>query len=71
MECIEVCPQKDCLTLETGSRRKLPIHAVPLAVVGLFALFYLAAVLTGNWDTAIPPEMLKRLYQSASAFAHP
>jgi len=71
MECIEVCPQKDCLTLETGSWRKLPIHAVPLAVVGLFALFYLAAVLTGNWDTSIPPEMLKRLYQSGSTFAHP
>lgn len=71
MECIEACPQENCLSIRTFSKRQLPTYAVPLAVIGIFILFYTAAVLTGHWHTSIPPEMLKRLYQSASTFTHP
>ncbi len=70
MECVEACPREGCLTLAAGGRA-LPVRAFPLAVVGLFLLFYLGAVLTGRWETAIPPEMFRPLYQSAGELAHP
>ena len=71
MECVEVCPQEDCLSLQSCSRRRIPIYAVPVAVVLLFGLFYFGALATGHWHTTVPLEMMKRLYQSASTFAHP
>ena len=70
MGCVEACPREGCLSLAAGGRA-LPFRAFPLAVVGLFLLFYLGAVLTGRWETAIPPEMFRPLYQSAGDLAHP
>jgi len=71
MECIEVCPQENCLSLQSVSKKRISIRAVPLAVIGVFGLFYVTALLTDHWHTTIPLEMMKRLYQSASTFTHP
>jgi polyferredoxin len=71
MECIGVCPEKNCLTLQIPRKKQIPILAMPLAVIGVFGVFYTVAALTGHWHTAVPPDLLKRLYQSASSFAHP
>lgn len=71
MECVEICPQEDCLSLQSYSRRKIPIRAVPIAVVLLFGLFYVTALTTGHWHTTVPIDMMKRLYQSASSLVHP
>lgn len=71
MECVDVCPQEDCLSLRSFRGRKFPILAIPAAVLAIFGLFYITAVLTGHWDTNIPPETMKHLYQSASTFTHP
>lgn len=71
MECVEICPEKDCLSLTTLSKKQMPIYVIPAAILGLFGLFYATAVLTGHWHTAIPLDIAKQLYQSASTFAHP
>jgi hypothetical protein len=49
----------------------MSIGVMPIAVIGIFGLFYIAALITGHWHTTIPLEMMKQLYQSASTFTHP
>ena len=71
MECVEICPVTDCLSLTTLRKKQVPLYVMPVAVLGLFGLFYATAVLTGHWHTEIPPDIAKRLYQAASTFAHP
>ena len=71
MECVDICPQENCLSLQYYSKRRIPIRAVPVAVVLLFGLFYVAALATGHWHTTVPLDMMKRLYQSAATFVHP
>ncbi|MEJ2108367.1 MAG: 4Fe-4S binding protein [Acidobacteriota bacterium] len=71
MECVEVCPQENCLSLQTIQNNQLPVWTLPVAVIGIFALFYVAAVFTGHWYSNVPPEIMKPLYQSASTFTHP
>ncbi len=71
MECVEVCPQKDCLSMAAPAGKRLPIAVMPVAVLGLFALFYVTALLTGHWHATVPLEVAKQLYQAAETFAHP
>jgi Pyruvate/2-oxoacid:ferredoxin oxidoreductase delta subunit len=71
VECVEVCPQKDCLSLEAPAGKRLPIAALPVAVLAVFGLFYATAVFTGHWHTNIPLDELKPLYQATETFAHP
>jgi hypothetical protein len=38
---------------------------VPVAILVLFSLFFMTAMLTGHWRTAMLPDVTKSLYQSA------
>ena len=71
MECVEVCPQKDCLSYQAPRKKPIPIFMVPLAVLGLFGLFYVTAVLTGHWRSEMPPDAVKPFYQSVAKYDHP
>ena len=71
MECVEVCPQKDCLSLVAPAGKRLPIAIMPVAVVVVFGIFYVTALFTGHWHTTMPPDVLKPLYRAAETFAHP
>jgi polyferredoxin len=71
-ECVEVCPKKDCLSLQTfASKKRLHLYAVPIAVVGLFLIFWMIALVSGHWRTAIPLDLFQRLYPEAAAVGHP
>ena len=71
MECVEVCPQEDCLSLSLPGKKQTPIYIMPIAIVGLFGLFYMVAVFSGHWQSTIPLATAKPLYQAAETFAHP
>jgi NAD-dependent dihydropyrimidine dehydrogenase PreA subunit len=71
MECIEVCPKKGCLSLEAPAKTQLPIRVLPIAVLGLFTLFWVAAQITGHWHTSISPAMARHLYPLAAESVHP
>jgi Pyruvate/2-oxoacid:ferredoxin oxidoreductase delta subunit len=71
MECVEVCPQKGCLSFQAPRKKLIPISIVPIAILVLLGLFFVTAMLTGHWRTAMPPDVTKSLYQSAGTFAHP
>jgi ferredoxin len=71
MECVEVCPQEDCLSLSLSGKKQIPIHIMPVAIAVFFGLFYMAAVFSGHWQSTIPPDTAKPLYQAAETFAHP
>ena len=69
--CVEVCPEKNCLSLKVRKFHVTPLYSFALAVLALFAIFYLIAVLTGNWHTNIQPDVFRHLYPSAGSVAHP
>jgi polyferredoxin len=71
MECIEACPEKLCLTLGAPAKRRIPLYAFPLAVVGVFCLFWAIAVLTGHWHTEISDDVFRSLYPLAASVSHP
>jgi polyferredoxin len=70
-ECVEVCPRKDCLSLKTYTKKRIPLYALPIATVGFFILFWMAASFSGHWRTIISPDVFKRLYPAAAAASHP
>lgn len=70
-ECAAVCPVDDCLTLAVPGRRRVPLYLLPAAVLGIFFLFWLLAVATGHWHTAVPSEVVKELYQTLANLPHP
>jgi NAD-dependent dihydropyrimidine dehydrogenase PreA subunit len=70
-ECVEICPRKDCLSLGAFASKRIPLYAFPIAVVGLFVLFWMIALFTGHWHTEVPLAVLKQLYPAAVAVAHP
>jgi polyferredoxin len=70
-ECVEVCPEKDCLSLKIRKYSVTPLYSFALAVVALFAVFYVIAVFTGHWHSDIQPEVFRHLYLSAGSVTHP
>ena len=70
-ECVSVCPVEDCLTLSLPFRRKNSILILPAAILGIYFLFYGAALLTGHWYTEVPPEVMKRFYSIIADLPHP
>ena len=61
-ECVSICPAKECLTLNAPGRRKLPLPALPAAVLTFFFLFYGWALFTGHWHSQVPLEVLQKAY---------
>lgn len=62
MECVGVCPREDCLTLTGPGRVRLPVQVLPLMVLAVFFLFWLAALFSGHWQSVVPPAALKQFY---------
>jgi len=71
LECVAVCPQKDCLTLAAANRKKVSPYFLPGAVLGVFFVCWAVAVLTGHWHTDVPDIVFKKLYPAISGLAHP
>ncbi|MGC9021615.1 MAG: 4Fe-4S binding protein [Dissulfurimicrobium sp.] len=62
MECIGVCPVKNCLGLNTLLGIKpSPLGVAALTITLIFGAWILASV-TGHWESAIRPEMLRNLF---------
>jgi len=70
-ECVSVCPVEDCLTLSLPGRRKNSILILPAAVLGIYFLFYGAALVTGHWYSEVPPEIMKKFYGIIAELPHP
>ena len=71
VECVAKCPQKDCLSISVPRDAKLPVHALPVAVLALFFLFWATAVATGHWETSLTAEAARKLYPLSARFGHP
>ena len=71
LECVAVCPQKNCLTLSAGRRKHVSPYFLPIAVLGVFFLFWIGAVVTGHWHSQIPDITFKKLYAIISSLNHP
>jgi len=71
MECVDVCPQKDCLTLNLLKAKKIPAYVLPAAVLMVFFLFWAAALYAGHWHTSISPEAAREIYPLSSTLMHP
>jgi len=70
MECVAVCPQKDCLSLGAVTWRKIPVLALPIAVVATLFLFWLTALATGHWHSEIAAGTMKKFYQMLGSSGH-
>ncbi|KPJ97351.1 MAG: hypothetical protein AMJ60_11635 [Desulfobacterales bacterium SG8_35] len=70
-ECVSVCPVEDCLTISVPGRRKISILILPAAVLGIYFLFYSAALVTGHWYSEVPPEVMKKFYAIIAELPHP
>jgi polyferredoxin len=71
MECVEVCPQKNCLTVAVPGRKGIPIFAYPIMLLGLFMLIWITAVISGHWQTQVPVSVFRMLYSTAASALHP
>jgi polyferredoxin len=70
-ECVEACPKKGCLSLKTFGSATIPVYVFPALVLGVFLLFWAGAVISGHWHSAVPVEVFRQFYPSASTVAHP
>ncbi|MBN2839839.1 MAG: 4Fe-4S binding protein [Coriobacteriia bacterium] len=64
MDCVKVCPVDGALEARAFGRVRVAPWMWPLLVAGLWFAIYLAAKLTGNWDTTIPVETFRRVIGS-------
>lgn len=71
LECVAACPQKNCLTLAAGTKKQVSPYLLPGAVLGIFFLFWIGAVLTGHWHTQVPDVIHKKIYAMISGLSHP
>ncbi len=71
LECLPVCPQKECLTLSLPGRITAPPLLLPTLIVGSFLLFWLVARLSGHWQSPIPSETFRLYYQQLQSIGHP
>ena len=71
MECVEVCPQKDCLTLSLPKAKKTPPVVLAAGVLTVFFLFRAVALYTGHWHTSVSPKKARHIYPLSSTLTHP
>lgn len=64
MDCVKACPVAGTLEARALGRVRIAPWAWPLLVVGLWLAIYLAAKLTGNWDTTIPVDVFRQVIGS-------
>ncbi len=63
LECLAACPVEDCLSVTAGPRQ-IKAFWLPVAIVGLFLLFWGVAKLSGHWQSAVPVDLFKEYYQA-------
>jgi polyferredoxin len=71
MECVDLCPQKGCMTFSVPRGAKLPVYVLPAAVLAVFLLFWATATTTGHWETSMTADATRKLYPLSSRFGHP
>lgn len=71
LECVAVCPQKDCLHVQGPGRKKLASWLIPFMTVALFLGFWATARLSGHWQSKVSPETFKQMYQISEQVGHP
>lgn len=59
--CVSACPVPGCLSVRAGGLR-LPSWVLPLGAVALVVLCFALAQAFGVWETAMPGDMLLKLY---------
>jgi len=71
MECIAVCPKKNCLQLKAVRHKSIRPVLLPVAVIVLFLSFYLVADFTGHWHSKITPQQFSKVYKISNKLGHP
>jgi polyferredoxin len=72
MNCVDVCPVKDTLQLETiGTKKIINKKYVFAGVAVLFMLITGFGMLTGNWQNNISKEEYINLYKDIDSYGHP
>lgn len=49
MECIDVCPEPQALTVRAAGRKTIPAWTIPLIVLGIWMTVYAIALATNSW----------------------
>jgi polyferredoxin len=70
LECVTVCPKKNCLTIQGPVGMKV-VWLLPTLAVGLFLGFWATALLAHHWQSKVPPETFRQIYQIAEQISHP
>ncbi len=64
LECVATCPQQDCLTLAVLPIKKpLSPYILPVCLLAVFFTFWISAVLTGHWHSAVPDTAFQNYYK--------
>lgn len=73
LDCVAVCPIKDCLGIQTAARRRLSPQAYAAAVLLLFFTGYFGARAFGLWENAMSDaEYVERIREDRRApYGHP
>lgn len=72
LNCVDICPVKDTLQLETINTNKVISKKYVLAgVVGLFMLVTGFGMLSGKWQNNISKEEYINLYKDIETYGHP
>ncbi|MGE4193906.1 MAG: 4Fe-4S binding protein [Pseudodesulfovibrio sp.] len=61
-ECIGACPVRGCLAFTVLGRKRIPWASVGAGVILVLLIARIWAGYAGNWDSAMPQEMLRRFY---------
>lgn len=71
LECVAVCPKKNCLTLRAvGAKRVSPLLLPAMAIL-LFLGVWAVARLSGHWHSRVPAEIFARVYRISAELGHP
>ena len=72
LNCISACPVENCLSVSAPKRSwHIKPLAYPALIVGSFLTFWLAAKLTGHWESAVDIEMIYAIAPYLDMFGHP
>ncbi|MCB2181580.1 MAG: 4Fe-4S binding protein [Desulfobulbaceae bacterium] len=71
LECVAACPKENCLTVQGPGRKKRDARLIPLVAVMLFLGFWFTARLGDHWQSKVPPDTFKQMYQLAERLSHP
>ena len=71
LECLPVCPQRECLQLTLPIKTVPPPLWLPTLIISSFLIFWLLARISGHWQSQISPETFQLYYQQIRSIAHP